>query len=62
MKRYYSLLFVILGVTFKTFSQAITAPYGKSLTINNPLDIAGGSVNIMSDSAYKIGGKSILSI
>lgn len=62
MKRYYSLLLVILGVTFSTFSQTITAPYGQSLTINNPLDIAGGSINIMSDSAYKIGGKPILSI
>lgn len=62
MKRYYSLLLVILGITFSTFSQTITAPYGQSLTINNPLDIAGGSINIMSDSAYKIGGKPILSI
>ncbi|MFY7825728.1 MAG: bZIP transcription factor [Flectobacillus sp.] len=62
MKLYYSLLTVIVSITFNTFSQTITAPNGQSLVINNPLEVVGGSINIVSDSAYKIGGKPILSV
>jgi len=43
-------------------AQTITAPTGQSLIITNPLNVTGGSVNITTDSSYKIGGKIVLSI
>lgn len=46
--------------TISTNAQTITAPTGQNLTIANSVNVTGGSVNIKADSAYKIGGKIIL--
>lgn len=49
-------------ITITTKAQTITAPAGQSLTIANSVNVTGGSVNIKADSAFKIGGKAILSV
>jgi hypothetical protein len=45
-------------------AQTITAPIGQSLTVTNPIDItvAGGSLNVPADGAFKIGGSNVLKI
>ena len=45
-----------LGI-FSANAQTITAPVGQSLTVTNPIDItvAGGTMNVPSDGAFKIG-------
>lgn len=53
---------LLIGCAMNISAQTITAPTGQSLIIANPVNITGGSVNIKADSAYKIGGKTILSI
>ncbi|WP_144080116.1 bZIP transcription factor [Flectobacillus major] len=53
---------LLIGCAMNLSAQTITAPTGQSLIIANPVNITGGSVNIKADSAYKIGGKTILSI
>ena len=55
-------LICCLGI-FSANAQTITAPVGQSLTVTNPIDItvAGGTVNVPSDGAFKIGGSNVLS-
>lgn len=55
-----SILYVMSAVSTK--AQTITAPTGQNLTIANSVNVTGGSVNIKADSAFKIGGKAILSV
>ena len=55
-------LICCLGI-FSANAQTITAPVGQSLTVTNPIDItvAGGTLNVPSDGAFKIGGSNVLS-
>ena len=55
-------LICCLGI-FSANAQTITAPVGQSLTVTNPIDItvAGGTMNVPSDGAFKIGGTNVLS-
>jgi trimeric autotransporter adhesin len=48
--------------TMPIIAQTITAPVGQSLTVTNPIDItvAGGTINVPADGAFKIGGIAIL--